>query len=82
MKNRLVKVVKGHCATWKIYEDSDGFYSVCNRRYGTLEAAQRAIRIAEQEYLRNNPNAPVVNTDIWFEHGILVVDSIDGGYYD
>lgn len=79
---RQVKTVKGHCATWHIYEDGFGFYEVCGKRYGTIIDAHRAIRIAERRYLEDNPNSPVVNTNIWADHGILWIDDIDGGYYD
>ena len=79
---RFIEKVKGHCATWIIYEDRDGFYCVSGKRYGTLERAKTAIRIAEREYLRENPNAPLKNADIWADHGCLWVDDIDGGYYE
>lgn len=82
MKKQLVKRVKGHCATWEIFIDADDLYCVCGKRYGTFERAVRAIRIAEHNYLEDNPNAPVANTDVWADHGVLWVDDNDGGYYD
>lgn len=75
-------LVYGHCATWRITFDRDGFYCVGGKRYRDLCAAHRAIRVAEARYLDDNPDAPVANTHIWFDHGILICDDCDGGYYD
>ena len=79
---KLVETVLGYVATWRIYEDEDGFYNVCNKRYGNIDKAKQAIRIAERRYVEKNPTAPVANTHIWFEHGILICDDFDGGYYE
>lgn len=74
--------VYGHCATWTIRVDKDGFYTVAGKRFGDLCSAHRAIRIAEHRYLEAHPNAPVVNGDIWADHGLLWVEDIDGNYYN
>ena len=94
--NKMTKydTVLGHVATWRIERDRDGFYCVrtadwgagdeaCAHRYGSLAKAHQAIRIAERAFLEHAKHfVPVANRHIWFDHGVLIVDDIDGGYYD
>ena len=82
MNEKLITTVKGHCSTWHIYETENGFYKVCNKQYSTIKKAHWAIRIAEYQYLKANPNAPLVNADIWADHDILWCDDFDGNYYN
>lgn len=94
MNNNIYDTVYGHVATWKITIDADGFYCVrtadwgageeaCAHRYGTPAKARQAIRIAERVFLdKSRAAVPVANRHIWFDHGILLLDDNDGGYYD
>lgn len=79
-------IVKGHCATWTIEKTDKGYLVQPNKKdktvyYPTLEKAKWAIRTAENRYVEANPNAPVFNRDIWFDHGVLIIEDIDGNYY-
>ena len=78
--------VKGHVTTWTIEETEKGFLVTPNKKdktiyYQTFEQAKKAIRIAEERYVKVNPNAPIANSDIWVTHGILWINDIDGNYY-
>ena len=82
-----VKIVKGHCGTWKIGWNGEKYtVSTLSGKgkvgfYETMLNAHRAIRVAEQRCVEQHPETPVANRDVWFDHNILIVDDNDGGYY-
>lgn len=77
-------IVRGHVTTWKITPTEDGRYEVTpgGKSYKDMKTAKWAIRTAEERYIKDHPNTPVANRDVWFDHGTLIVDDWDGNYYD
>lgn len=77
-------IVRGHVCTWKITPTEDEMYEVTpgQKKYKDIPTAKWAIRTAETRYVKDHPDYPVANRDIWFDHGTLVVDDFDGNYYE
>ena len=87
MNSIKITTVKGHCTTWTIEETEKGFLIKPNRPdkpiyYPTLGQAKWAIRHAESEFIKRNPDFPLANPDIWCCHGVLWVEDFDGNYND
>ena len=79
--NGVKWLYKGHIVDWYIEKKEETYHvstanATVKRKYSSFEKAIKAIEIAEKRYANHYKETKVKNPDIWFSHGVLIVDDM------